>query len=182
MPATDSDNVPRETGPRWWDLAINVLVPAAFVAAMISYTLPFGVITGSGQLTDTGLSAALVGLVALTVAPLDPFFWVFSLPVIAAFVGLIYRRPGWVGSLVPIICALAGLAFLGYAFIWEPSVHYAYGLFAAEGSFAVATVASAVRLIGLRRDSAKWDAQPPIRDEPAASAQQELLARYRKNW
>jgi hypothetical protein len=107
---------------------------------------------------------------------------VFSLPVIAAFVGLVYRRPGWTGSLAPLICAALGLTCLGSAYIWEQSGPFAYGFFAAEASFAVATVASAVRLIRLRRDRAMWDAKPPPRSEPAASAQQELLARYRKNW
>ena len=31
---------------RWWDRLINALVPVAFVAAMISYAFPFGVLVG----------------------------------------------------------------------------------------------------------------------------------------
>jgi hypothetical protein len=56
------------------------------------------------------------------------------------------------------------------------------GTFAAEVSFLIAAVGCAVRLIRLRRDRAMWDAKAAPRDEPAASAQQELLARYRKKW
>jgi hypothetical protein len=181
VPGSASGNVSGQAGPGWRDRAINALVPAAFVAAMISYAFPFGVISGSQRLTDTGFSAFFVGFIALTVAPLDPFFWAFSLPVIAAFVGLIYRRrPGWIGSLAPLICAVVGLTCLGSAYVWEKSEPLAYGYFAAETSFLVAAVASAVRLIRLRRNRAIWDAKAEPRFEPAASAQQELLARYRR--
>ena len=75
---------------RWWDRAINALVPAAFVAAMISYAFPFGVLVSFPPYSDSGFLTFFGGFFVLTVAPLDPFFWVFSLPLIAAVVGLIY--------------------------------------------------------------------------------------------
>jgi len=165
---------------RWWDRLINALVPAAFVAAMISYAFPFGVLVGYPSYSDSGFLAFFGGFFVLTVAPLDPFFWVFSLPLIAAVVGLIYqRRPGWMGSLGALICGLVGLFCLGSAYVLEPSKPFAYGYFAVEASFLIAAVASAVRLIRLRRNQAMWDAKPEPRDEPAASAQQQLLSRYR---
>jgi len=108
---------------------------------------------------------------------------VFSLPLIAAFVGLIYqRRPGWIGSLAPLVCSVAGLTCLGSAYFLERQEHLAYGYFAAEVCFLLAAVASAVRLIRLRRKPAMWNAKAEPRFEPATSASQELLSRYRKNW
>jgi hypothetical protein len=184
MPATNSVNVPGEAGPRWWDRAINALVPAALIAAMIAHAFPF-LVSGQGLYPidlDSGFSAFFIGFFVLTVAPLDPFFEAFSLPLIAAVVGLMYqRRPGWIGSLAPLICAVVGLTCLGSAYFWETQP-LAYGYFAAEACFLVAAVASAVRLIRLRRNRAKWDAKAAPRFEPAASAQQQLLSRYRKNW
>src|SRR5713226_7102006 len=75
-------------GPRWWDRAINALVPAALIAAMISHLFPFFVPSPGLYPIDlnSGLSAFFIGLRVLTVAPLDPFFDAFSLPLIAAFV------------------------------------------------------------------------------------------------
>ena len=164
------------------DRAINSLVPAAFVAAMISYAFPFGVLSGVHRYSDSGIAAIYLSLAYLNVAVLNPFFE-FSLPLIAAFVGLMYqRRPGWIGSLAPLICAVVGLACLGSAYLLETSVPWAYGYFVAEASFLIAAVASAVRLIRLHRNRALWDAKPEPRFEPAASASQELLARYRRNW
>jgi hypothetical protein len=58
----------------------------------------------------------------------------------------------------------------------------AYGYYAAEASFLIAAVASAVRLMRLRRNRAMWDAKDEPRFMPAASASQELLSRYRNNW
>ncbi len=69
-------------------------------------------------------------------APLDPFFEAFSLPLIAAFVGLMYlRRPGWIGSLAPLVCSVVGLICLGSAYFWEKQEPLAYGYYAAEASF-----------------------------------------------
>jgi NADH:ubiquinone oxidoreductase subunit 6 (subunit J) len=183
MPATTSGNASGKAGRPWWDRAIQALVPTALVAAMISYAFPFGFPVDFSPYSDSGFLAFFGGLAVLTEAPLDPFFWMFSLPLIAAVVGLIYqRRPGWIGALAPLICAVVGLAGLGSAYLWERWEPMSYGLFAAEVSFLIATVASAVRLIRLRRDRAMWDAKAEPRDEPAASAQQELVARYRKTW
>jgi hypothetical protein len=183
--ATASGNVFGAVGPRRWDRAINALVPAAFIAAMIAHLLPF-IVPGQGLYPvdlNTGFSAFFIGFVVLTKAPLNPFFEAFSLPLIAAFVGLIYqRRPGWSGSLAALICAVVGLTCLGSAYLWEKSEPLAYGYFVAEASFLIAAVASAVRLIRLRRSRAMWDAKVEVRFEPAASASQELLSRYRKNW
>lgn len=172
-------------GPRWWDRAINALVPAALIAAMIAYLLPFfNPSLGFHRINgESGVSAFFIGFFVVTVAPLDPFFVAFSLPLIAALVGLIYqRRPGWIGSLAPLICALVGLSCLGSAYFWDKREHLAYGYYAAVASFVIAAVASAVRLIRLRRKRAMWDAKAEPRFEPAASASQELLSRYRKNW
>ena len=185
MAAATSGNVLGAVGPRRWDRAINALVPAALIAAMIAHAYPF-IVPGRGLYPidlNTGFSAFFIGFVVLTKAPLDPFFEAFSLPLIAAFVGLMYqRRPGWIGSLAPLVCSVVGLTCLGSAYLWEQSGALAYGYFAAEASFLLAAVASAVRLIRLRRSPAMWDAKVEAPFEPAASASQELLSRFRKNW
>jgi len=125
-------------GPRWWDRAINALVPAALIAAMVAHLFPFFVPSPGLYPIDlnSGLSAFFIGLRVLTVAPLDPFFEAFSLPLIAAFVGLMYlRRPGWIGSLAPLVCSVVGLTCLGSAYFWEKQEPLAYGYYAAEASF-----------------------------------------------
>lgn len=155
------------------------------MAAMIAHAFPFIVPHPGFYPIDlnTGFSAFFIGFLVLTVAPLDPFFEAFSLPLIAAFVGLMYqRRPGWIGSLAPLVCSVVGLTCLGSAYFWEKQEPLAYGYFAAEASFLLAAVASAVRLIRLRRNRAMWDAKVETPFEPAASASRELLSRYRKNW
>jgi len=183
--ATTSGNVLGAVGPRRWDRAINALVPAALIAAMIAHACPF-IVPGRGLYPidlNSGLSAFFIGFRVLTVAPLDPFFEAFSLPLIAAFVGLMYqRRPGWIGSLAPLVCSVVGLICLGSAYFWVKQEPLAYGYFAAEASFLVAAVASAVRLIRLHRNRAMLDAKVEAPFEPAASASQELLSRYHKNW
>jgi peptidoglycan/LPS O-acetylase OafA/YrhL len=183
--ATTSGNALGAVGSRWWDRVINGLVPTALIAAIVAYALPF-IASGQGQYPvdlDSGLSAFFIGFFVLTAAPLDPFFEMFSLPLIAAFVGLMHvRRRGWLGSLSPLVCSVVGLILLGSAYFWDQQDHLAYGYFAAEASFLIAAVASAVRLIRLRRNRALWDAKDEPRFMPAASASQELLSRYRNNW
>jgi len=168
-------------GSRRWDRAINVLVPAALIAALVAYAFPFFKPTpGIHVFTiHTGLGAVFIGFVALALAPL--WFAAFSLPFIAAFAGLMYqRRPGWIGSAAPLVCALVSLTALGSAYFWDAQESWAYGYYAAEGSFLVAGIASAVRLIRMRRSPAMWNAKAEPRDEPAASAGQQLLSRYKK--
>ncbi len=182
MAAIASVNVSAAKRPRRWDRAINALVPAALISAMIAHVLPF-IVPGQDPYPvdlNTGLSAFVIGFLVLTAAPLGLFFAAFSLPLMAAFVGLIYqRRPRWIGSLAPLICAAVGLTSLGSAYLWEKPGSLAYGYFVAEACFLIAVVASAVRLIRLRRSREMWGAKPEARFEPAASASQELLARYR---
>lgn len=179
---TISGNAVGAADPRWWDRATNALVPAAFIAAMSAYAFPF-IVPGQGSFPidlNSGFSAFFVGFLVLTAAPLDPFFAAFSLPLIAAFVGLVYqRRPGWIGSLAPLICSVVALTCLGSAYFWDRQDALAYGYFAAEAGFLVAAAASAVRLIRLRGNRAMWDAKVEARFEPAASASQQLLSRYR---
>jgi hypothetical protein len=181
--ATTSDVALSLAGSRRWDRLINALVAIALIAVIVAHAFPF--IT-SGQYPvdlDSGLSAFFIGFVVLTAAPLDPFFEAFSLPLIAAFVGLMYQwRRGWLGSLAPFVCSVVGLTLLGSAYFWDKQDQLAYGYFAAEASFLIAAVASAVRLIRLRRNRAMWDAKDEPRFMPAASASQELLSRYRNNW
>lgn len=183
--ATASGDLSGALGPRRWDRAINALVATALIAAIIAHLFPF-IVSGGGLYPldlDSGLSAFLIGFVMLTNAPLDPFFETFSLPLIAAFVGLMYqRRPGWMGSLAPLVCSVVGLTCLGSAYFWVKQETLAYGYFVAEATFLLAAVASAVRLTRLRRSRAMWDAKEEAPYEPAASASQELLSRYRKNW
>jgi hypothetical protein len=183
--ATASGHLLPAMGPRRLDRAISALVPTALIATIVAYALPF-IVSGHGQYPvdlDSGLSAFAIGLVVLTTAPLDPFFEAFSLPLIAALVGLVYqRRRGWIGSLAPLVCSVVGLTLLGSAYFWDKQEHLAYGYFAAEASLLIAAVASAVRLIRLRRNRAMWNAKDEPRFMPAASASQELLSRYRNNW
>ena len=185
MAATTSRNELGAVDLRGWDRAINALVPTALFAAIVAHAFPF-IGSGQGQYPvdlDSGFSAFFIGFAVLTAAPFDPFFEVFSLPLIAAFVGLMYqRRRGWIGSLAPLVCSVVGLTLLGSAYFWDQQEQLAYGYFAAEASFLIAAVASAVRLIRLRRNRAMWDAKDEPRFMPAASASQELLSRYRKNW
>jgi hypothetical protein len=183
--ARASDDLLGAMGPRRWDRGINALVPTALIAAIVAYAFPF-IVSGHGQYPvdiDSGLSAFFIGFVVLTTAPLDPFFEAFSLPLIAAFVGLMYqRRRGWIGSLAPLVCSVVGLTLLGSAYFWDKQDHLAYGYFVAEASLLITAVASAGRLIRLRRNRAMWDAKDEPRFMPAASASQELLSRYPKNW
>ncbi len=77
--ATTSGNLFGAGGPRWWDRAINALVPAALIAAMIAHALPF-IVPGQGLYPidlNTGFSAFFIGFLVLTAAPLDPFFEAF---------------------------------------------------------------------------------------------------------
>ena len=181
MAETNADDALRGAPPRWWDRTINWLVPIAFLAAMIAYAFPF--ITPSGALlpnnVESGFSLFFGGFFVAMVAPLDPFFEAFSLPLIAAVVGLLYRRPGWIGSVVPLACAIVGLLCLGSAYLLERPYPLAHGYYAAEGSFLVAAIACAVRLFRLSRNRALWDARATPRDQAAASAAQQLMARYR---
>jgi hypothetical protein len=154
------------------------MVPAALIAAMLAYAFPFFKAT-LGIHVFTGLGAVFIGFVVLPLAPL--WFAAFLLPFIAAFAGLMYqRRPGWIGAVAPLVCALVGFSALGSAYFGDPNESWAYGYYAAEGSLLVAVIASAVRLIRMRRSPAMWNAKAEPRDEPAASASQQLLARYRK--
>jgi len=166
----------------WSDRVITVLVPVALIAAMLAYAFPFFKPIPGDHIfqVGTGLTAFLVGFIALILAPLNPFFEQFSLPLIAAFVGLMYlRRPGWTGSVAPLACGVFGSAALGSAYFWAPGMPFAYGYFLAVGCFLIASVSAAVRLILLRRGGAAPDVAGAEPDEPAASASQELLARYR---
>jgi hypothetical protein len=171
--------------PRRWDRAINALVPAALIAVMIAHAFPF-IVPHPGLYPidlNSGFSAFFIGFSVLTAAPSDPFFEAFSLPLIAAFVGLMYeRRPGWMGALAPLVCSVVGLTCLGSAYFWENPEPLAYGYLVAEASFLLAAVASAVRLIRLRRSRVIWDAKVEESFGPAVSASQELLSRYRKIW
>jgi hypothetical protein len=81
--------------------------------------------------------------------------------------------------LAALVCADVGFTCLGSAYLWEKSEPLAYGYLAAEAGFLIAALASAGRLILLRRNRAMWDARAEARLEPAASASQELLSRYR---
>jgi hypothetical protein len=181
--ATTSGTVLGAVGPGRWDRAINASVPAALIAAVIAYAFPF-ILPGQGLYPidlNTGLSAFFIGV--LTVAPVNPFFVAFSLPLIAASAGLMFqRRPGWIGSLAPLVCSIVALTSLGSAYFWEKPEPLAYGYFAAAAGLLLAAVASAVRLIRLRRSRALWGATVEARYEPSASASQELLSRYRKTW
>jgi hypothetical protein len=78
------------------------------------------------------------------------------------------------------VCSVVSLTCLGSAYLWDKPEPLAYGYFAAEASFLLAAVASAVRLIRLRGSRAMWDAKVEAPFGPAASASQELLSRYRK--
>jgi hypothetical protein len=169
---------------RWWDRAIKLLVPAALIAAMLAYAFPFfkplPIPIDHIFRVDTGLTAFHIGFIALTMAPLNPLFEQFSLPLIAAFVGLMYlRRPGWTGSVVPLACAVFGFAALGSAYVWPSELPFAYGYYLALGCFLTAAAAAAVRLVLLRRGGAAPEVAVTEPDEPAASASQQLLARYR---
>jgi hypothetical protein len=184
LAANTSRDASRAVGARRWDRAINALVPATLIAAMIAYALPF-IVSGGGLYPvdlNSGFSAFAIGFFRLTAANVDPFFVTLSLPLIAAFVGLMYqRRPGWIGSLAPLVCSLVGLTCMGSAYFLAKQETLTYGYFVAEATFLLAAVASAIRLIRLRRTRAMWDAKEEARFEPAASASQELLSRYR-NW
>jgi hypothetical protein len=129
---------------------------------------------------ESGFSAYFASFYVLTVAPLDPYAEAFSLPLIAALVGLmLLRRRGRLGSVGPLVSAFVGSTALGSAYFFNPQAHWAYGYYTAEGCFLVATVAAGVRLIQLRRGGPVSDARALKRDESAASASQELLSRYR---
>lgn len=168
-------------GPRRWVQAIKALVPIAFIAAILAHALPFLSPTpGLHPINvESGFSAFFVSFFVLTVAPQDPYVEAFSLPLIAALVGLMFlRRRGRLGLVGPIVCALVGSTALGSAYFFDPQAPWAYGYYTAEGCFLVATVGAGLRLIFLRSQPVS-DATVPNHDESAASASQELLSRYR---
>jgi hypothetical protein len=175
-----SSDVVVAAGPRRLVQAIKALVPIAFIAAFAAHALPF-LYPGPVSMFPTvltGFSTFFVGIFVLSVAPLDPHFEAFSLPLIAACVGLILLgRRGRLGSVGPLVSALVGSIALGSAYLLDPQAHWAYGYFVAEGCFLVATVAAAVRVILLRRSSPVSNAVV-MDSQPAASASQELLSRY----
>lgn len=178
-----SSDVEVAAGPRRWVQAIKAIVPIAFVAAIAAHALPFFYPSPGGLLfsgVQSGFSTFFIGFFVLTAAPLDPYFEAFSFPLIAAVVGLmLLRRRGRLGSVGPLVCALVGSVALGSAYLLDPQGHWAYGYFAAEGCFLVATATAAVRLILPRRSQAVSDTTLRRPFEPAASASQELLSRYR---
>jgi hypothetical protein len=177
-----SSDVLVAVGPCWWDRAIRALVPIALIAAVIAHLFPFlnpmlGPYPSRGE---AGISAFFGGFFMLTVAPSDPYIEAFSLPLIAALVGLMFlRRRGRLGSVGPLVCAVVGSTALGSAYVIDPQAPWAYGYYTAEGCFLVATVAAGVRLLLVRRSPRVSDAAVPKHDESAASASQELLSRYR---
>jgi hypothetical protein len=166
----------------WRDGAIKVLVPVALIAAMFAYAFPFFNPIPSNHILHVyaGLTGFHVAFTTLTLAPLNPFFEQFSLPLIAAFVGLMYlRRPGWIGSVAPLVCAVYGFVALGSAYFWPQDMPFAYGYYLAVGCFLIASASAAVRLDIRHRGGAVQNVEVPQPDEPAASASQQLLARYR---
>jgi hypothetical protein len=177
-----SSDVVVAAAPRRWVQAIKALVPIAFIAAMVAHALPFFSPTPGVHLinVESGFSAFFASFYALTVAPQDPLVEAFSLPLIAAFIGLMFlRRRGRLGSVGPLLCALVGSTALGSAYFFDPQAPWAYGYYTAEGCFVVATMAAGVRLILLRRSQPDSHVAASRRDESAASASQELLSRYR---
>jgi len=177
-----SSDVMVAAGPRRWVQAIKALVPIAFMAAIVAHALPFLSPTPWFHPinVESGFSAFFVSFYVLTVAPLDPYVEAYSLPLIAAFVGLMFlRRRGRLGSVGPLVCALVGSTALGSAYFFDPQAPWAYGYYTAEGCFLVATLAAGVRLILLRRSQPVSDAAVPKHNESAASPSQELLSRYR---
>ena len=176
-----SSDVAVAAGPRRLVKAIKALVPIAFIAAILAHALPFLYPTPGSFISgaQTGFSTFFIGIFVLTVAPLDPYFEAFSFPLIAAFVGLmLLGRRGRLGSVGPLVCALIGSVALGTAYLLDPQGSWAFGYFTAEGCFLVATVSAAARFILLRRT--RPTSRAPVMDpQPAASASQELLSRYR---
>jgi len=161
---------------------------------MIAYVFPFfdphPGLHLYGQGSRAGVAIVLRGLIVLSKAPSPPlitYVAAFSLPLLAAFVGIANRRrAGWIGSAAPLVCSIAGLMTLGLDYVgWQPDSSYfgrhdpwGFGFFAAGICFLIAAVGSSARLIR-RQSGALPDAEVRESFEPAASASQELLGRYR---
>lgn len=104
----------------------------------------------------------------------------FSLPLIAAFFGLVYQiRDTYRASVVSTASAVLGFAGLVTGYIIDSADRLAFGYFAAAAALLVAMAATSFRLIGGSR-LRKFERQTRWGEiEPAASANQEALNRSR---
>ena len=160
-----------------------VLETAGFVTAGCAYLLPFfSPVVAPLDNSVIGLQLFFAALYAL---PWEPWPWgllavaVFGAPLTAAIAALfLHRRPGRPASIATLMLGLVGFVGLTTAYVGIPGAHWAFGYWLAVGASIVSSVAAGCRLI-----TALWFGTgaeiEPATDEPAPSASQELLRRYR---
>ena len=162
------------------DQALRPLESAAFAAAAIGYLLPFATSSlpySSGVIT--GLQFAGVGLTALVTTPFLGFvyFGMFDVPLIAAIAGFFYRRSARPrGVLLGLAFATAGFAGLAGVSLWPNGFQWDYGFHIAEGALLLAATIGVARLVRAAMSRAVPDGR--VEEEPALSAQQELVRRF----
>lgn len=155
----------------------------AFICVVVGYLLPFVVLPSAFfSHSVIGLFVFFTGFVALVTVPWPAgfvYFLVFSPPLVAAIIALVYRRAGRKGITVRLSLAVAGFAAMSIAYL-EPNswggLPFGIGFYAADISFAVAALAAAVQLLVAMR---LGRVDEPVVDEVAVSAMQELVRRYR---
>lgn len=169
---------------RLWRRAARTVETVGFAAAAAAYLLPFATYTGVRGLDHySGLTLFFFGLaLPLTFGawPLGlAYFFAWSCPLLAAITALVYRRrQGWPRAAIGLVSGVVALGGFATAYSIGDLNPRQWGFFAGAAAFAVATVGGAMRLavaIATREES-----EQPVREEPAESAQQELLRRSRR--
>jgi len=164
-------------------LYARLLAAAGFLATMVAYLFPFLEPSSPGSRPHVGVALFFTAFLAVFYVPTGVLYLAaFSLPLVAAFIGLMFQRQATrrasVVSLISAGSALGGLV-LGY-FLYH-TAGLAFGYFMAMGAILVAGAAVAIRLIGGRRlgefgRRTRWE-----EIEPARSAAQEALLRSRNS-
>lgn len=122
------------------------------MVAATAFVFPFIEIKPDYKYPDTnysGLTLAAISLFAsVGSGPLDLRRYVFMIGLIAAVGGVLYRRPGCIGSAACLVAASAGFGALAVGHSFSPQANWVYGFFGAEAGFLVAALASITSLIG----------------------------------
>jgi hypothetical protein len=164
-----------------------MLETAGFLTATFAYLLPFldYVFMHSFWFRVLGIQMILSTFEPLPQAPWWPttvkFIAAFDVPLLVAIAGLFYRRHAtFRRMLARLVFALVGFVGLALGYLWSSGAPFAFGYYAAAAGLLLAAVAASFRLIRafLRREAP--GSEPP-EDQPAWSAHQLFLRRYRRD-
>jgi hypothetical protein len=165
-------------------VAAAVLEKGGFATATFAFLAPFfDADPGVARSAVFGVEAFLAPLALVLVPRSDllTYFVAFSIPGMAAILGLLLpRRLTWPASIARLTCALVCFASLGTFYFSSPRPYLLFGYYAAEAAFLVAAVAGAYRFVAAVRLRGGYDETAEPGDPgPAWSASQELMRRHR---